>query len=71
MSSLSFTLVQTQLHWEDKDANLQMLEQKINAIKQPTHVVVLPEMFTASVWATRRGSDRHPLSGDRQYLSGW
>lgn len=46
MSSLSFTLVQTQLHWEDKDANLQMLEQKINAIKQPTHVVVLPEMFS-------------------------
>ncbi|HEY6954727.1 MAG TPA: amidohydrolase [Flavisolibacter sp.] len=46
MSSLSFTLVQTQLHWEDKAANLQMLEQKINAIKQPTHVVVLPEMFS-------------------------
>jgi predicted amidohydrolase len=46
MSSLSFTLVQTELHWEDKDANLQMLEQKINAIKQPTHVVVLPEMFS-------------------------
>ena len=46
MSSLSFTLVQTQLHWEDKNANLQMLEQKINAIKQPTHVVVLPEMFS-------------------------
>ena len=23
-----------------------MLEQKINAIKQPTHIVVLPEMFS-------------------------
>lgn len=45
MTPLSFTLIQTQLHWEDKDANLQMLEQKINAIKAQTQVVVLPEMF--------------------------
>ncbi|MGZ3949356.1 MAG: amidohydrolase [Flavisolibacter sp.] len=46
MSSLSFTLIQTQLHWEDKNTNLQMLEQKIKEIKAPTHVVVLPEMFS-------------------------
>jgi len=46
MSSLAVTLVQTLLHWEDKNANLQMLEQKINSIKEPTHVVVLPEMFS-------------------------
>ncbi len=46
MSSLSFTLIQTNLHWEDKEANLKMLEDKINAINQPTHVVVLPEMFS-------------------------
>jgi predicted amidohydrolase len=46
MSTLNFTLVQTQLHWEDKDANLQMLEEKINAIKEQTHVIVLPEMFS-------------------------
>jgi predicted amidohydrolase len=46
MSPLSFTLIQTQLHWEDKKANLQMLEDKINTIKEPTHVVVLPEMFS-------------------------
>jgi omega-amidase len=45
MSTLSITLVQTQLHWEDKEANLKMLEEKINSISQPTHVVVLPEMF--------------------------
>jgi omega-amidase len=45
MSSLSVTLIQTALHWEDKTANLQMLEQKINSITEKTHVVVLPEMF--------------------------
>ena len=46
MSSLTFTLVQTALHWENKEANLQMLSQKIDAIKEPTQVIVLPEMFS-------------------------
>lgn len=46
MSSVTFTLIQTALHWEDKDANLEMLEEKIRAIAQPTQVVVLPEMFS-------------------------
>src|SRR5215217_333247 len=46
MSSVTFTLVQTVLHWEDKAANLKMLDEKIAAITVPTHVVVLPEMFS-------------------------
>lgn len=46
MSFLNFTLLQTQLHWEDKNANLQILEEKINSISEQTHVVVLPEMFS-------------------------
>ncbi|MFL5739849.1 MAG: amidohydrolase [Flavisolibacter sp.] len=45
MSTLSFTLIQTALHWEDKLANLNMLEQKIRSIKQ-SQIVVLPEMFS-------------------------
>jgi omega-amidase len=46
MSSLTLTLIQTQLHWEDKEANLAMLEQKIKAIQEKTEVVILPEMFS-------------------------
>lgn len=46
MSQLLVTLVQANLHWEDKQANLQMLEQQIQAIGQPTQLVVLPEMFS-------------------------
>src|SRR5258706_2378085 len=46
MSALSITSIQTNLHWEDRAANLQMLEQKINSIKEKTEVVVLPEMFS-------------------------
>ena len=34
------------MFWEDKAANLQMLEQKIEGITEKTEVVVLPEMFS-------------------------
>ncbi|MBS4043634.1 MAG: amidohydrolase [Chitinophagaceae bacterium] len=44
--SLTFTLVQTNLFWEDKMANLLMLEEKIYNIKEKTQIVVLPEMFS-------------------------
>ncbi len=44
--SLTFTLVQSNLFWENKKANLEMFEQKIFGIKEKTQVVVLPEMFT-------------------------
>jgi omega-amidase len=46
MSSLTFTIIQTALHWENKTANLRMLEEKINSIRQKTEVVILPEMFS-------------------------
>jgi hypothetical protein len=46
VSTLTITIIQTVLHWEDKAANLQMLEQKINSIKEKTEIVVLPEMFS-------------------------
>ncbi len=46
MSNLLVTVIQTDLHWEDKAANLQMLEEKINHISIKTEVVVLPEMFS-------------------------
>jgi omega-amidase len=46
MSSLTITLIQSRLNWEDKGANLHMFEEKINAIKEKTEMVVLPEMFS-------------------------
>ena len=44
--SLNISLIQTQLAWEDKAANLSLLEKKIAGIEQPTEVVLLPEMFS-------------------------
>jgi predicted amidohydrolase len=46
MSNLTITLIQTNLHWEDKLANLQMLEKKIDALQEKTEIIILPEMFT-------------------------
>lgn len=46
MSILTITTIQTKLHWEDKRANLQMLEDKIFALSEKTEIVVLPEMFS-------------------------
>ncbi len=46
MSSLTITLIQSNLHWEDKKANLAMLSKKIESIKEKTEVVILPEMFS-------------------------
>ena len=45
MSHLTFTLIQSNLQWEDKTANLQQLEEKILSIQEPTQIIVLPEMF--------------------------
>ncbi len=46
MSSLAITSIQINLHWEDKKANLKMLEEKIAGIKEKTEIIVLPEMFS-------------------------
>jgi len=46
MSSLTITLIQTNLQWEDKKANLAMLSKKIESIKEKTEVIILPEMFS-------------------------
>ena len=46
MSSLIITIIQPNLHWENKQANLDMLAQKIESIKEKTEVVILPEMFS-------------------------
>ena len=46
MSTLTITTIQSNLFWEDKTANLQMLQQKIDSMEEKTEIVVLPEMFS-------------------------
>ena len=42
---LRVALVQTDLHWQDKTANLALLEEKIWSLKNTCDLIVLPEMF--------------------------
>lgn len=46
MQSLTTSLIQSELFWEDTDANLHMLEAKIDSIQQKTELILLPEMFS-------------------------
>lgn len=46
MSTLTLTLIQADLRWEDKTANLQHLGDMIGNLKEKTEVVLLPEMFS-------------------------
>lgn len=46
MQPLKTALVQTSLHWEDKQANFKMLDEKLSGITTGPDIVVLPEMFS-------------------------
>jgi len=47
MQDLKITLIQSEIHWEDIEANLAMFEEKIWQISgTATDVIILPEMFT-------------------------
>lgn len=46
MLPLTITTIQTNLVWENKIANLQAFEKKINGLEEKTEIIVLPEMFS-------------------------
>ena len=46
MQDLKVTLIQSELVWEDITSNLTGFDNKINAIEEDTHLIVLPEMFS-------------------------
>lgn len=45
MSDLTVAIIQSDLHWENIDANLASFEEKIWSITEPVDVIILPEMF--------------------------
>ncbi|MEP6950682.1 MAG: amidohydrolase [Ginsengibacter sp.] len=46
MNTLTITIIQPDIHWEDKRANLDMLSKKIESVEEKTEVIILPEMFS-------------------------
>lgn len=47
MSELLVSLIQTELYWEEAQANRDMLTEKIRSISIPTQLIVLPEAFNS------------------------
>lgn len=43
---LKITIIQSELHWENAEANRAMFSEKIAAIEDETDLIVLPEMFS-------------------------
>ncbi|RQO30343.1 nitrilase family protein [Taibaiella sp. KBW10] len=46
MNNLSISLIQTDLHWEQKEENLKLFTQLFTQVPQESQVIVLPEMFS-------------------------
>jgi predicted amidohydrolase len=46
MQDLKITLIQSDLHWQEIEANLAMFEEKIWSINEHPDIIVLPEMFS-------------------------
>jgi omega-amidase len=46
MQHIKLALIQTELHWEGTDANLDHFSGKISEIPEAVDLIVLPEMFT-------------------------
>lgn len=44
-NQLHVSLIQTQIHWEDAEANRKMLSEKISTLEK-TDIIILPEMFS-------------------------
>lgn len=45
MSTLTLTLLQSSLHWLDKDANLAMFNKQLDTVTQQSDLILLPETF--------------------------
>lgn len=43
---MNVTLIQTHLHWEDRDKNIAHFNTLIDSVSEKTDLIVLPEMFT-------------------------
>jgi omega-amidase len=46
MKNLKLTIIQSKIFWEDTKRNLDMFDKKIDAVKESTNLIILPEMFT-------------------------
>jgi predicted amidohydrolase len=71
-NSLRITMVQSNLHWEDRDKNFEMFDKLLNGLKGKTDIVVLPEMFTSGFsMNTKKLAEHNSHSGKPGKTLAW
>lgn len=68
MNTLSVTLVQTYLYWENKKKNLEHFSELLNNIHNPKGLIILPEMFTTGFSSNFRNNAEPFLSNTFDWL---
>jgi len=68
MQSIRVTTIQSNLIWEDIDANLEQFSHKIAPLKGKTDIVILPEMFTTGFTMNREALAEEPQGKTFQWL---
>jgi predicted amidohydrolase len=56
MRDLRITLIQSDIYWQDPEANLAAFEEKIWTIPGPTDLIILPEMFNTGFTMDTHGN---------------
>jgi len=68
MQSIRVTTIQSNLIWEDIDANLEQFSHKLAPLKGKTDMVILPEMFTTGFTMNRDALAEEPQGKTFQWL---
>jgi omega-amidase len=63
MTKMNVTVVQTDIVWEDKKANIAKLEKCLNELKGTTDIAILPEMF-ATGFSMNCEAVAEPIDGE-------
>lgn len=61
---MKVSIIQTALHWENAEKNIEHFGKLISTISEPTDLIVLPEMFTTGfTMAPEKNAEAHPGKG--------
>ena len=65
---MKICLVQTDIFWEQKEANFAELEEKLSGLEESVDLVVLPEMFSTGFSVNTASLAEHPHTNTYKWL---
>ena len=64
MNQLRVSILQMDIAWENKQDNLRRLREKLEALREATEIIVLPETFSTG-FSMNTGTLAEPVTGNR------